>query len=1074
MIEKIISWSAKNRFLVIALVFLLAYLGIWSISKTPLDAVPDLSDVQVIVFTEWPGRSPDLVEDQITYPIVTKMLSVPNVQFVRGQSMFGLSFVYVIFKDGTDMYWARSRVLEYLQGIQKDMPEGAAPTLGPDATGVGWVFQYALVDESGNNDLSELRTFQDWYLRYWLTSIDGVAEVASIGGYVKQYQVEINPTALLSYSIPLESVIKAIRRSNEDVGGRVVEWTETEYMVRGRGYIKSLEDLENIPLKARNDGTPVFLRDVAKIQFGPDIRRGLLELDGKGESVGGIVIMRYGENALRIIERVKERLKEIEPSLPPGVKVVTAYDRSILIKDAIKTLKHKLTEEMLVVSLVIMIFLWHVRSALIPVLTLPVAVILSFIPMAAMGLTSNIMSLGGIAIAIGAMVDSSIVLIENSHKRIEEWKRKGKKEPYNEMLIHACQETGRPIFFALLLIAIAFMPIFTLEGQEGRLFKPLAFTKNYAMAFAAILSITLVPALITTFVREKTYHLKSKPLNAMANFFLGGKIHDEEKHPISRILFKIYEPIVRWVLDFRKTVIGIAAVLMLVTIPLGFKIGSEFMPPLWEGSFLYMPTAVPGISIEKVKEIIHTQNKIIKTFPEVEHVFGKAGRARTSTDPAPLSMIETTISLKPMKEWRKGMTVEKLKKEMDEALQFPGMPNIWWMPIQTRTEMLATGIRSVLGVKVLGNDLGSIEKTALEIESTLKDLPGTKTVFAERVSGGFYVDFEVNRKEAARYNLKTSDVNDVIQTAIGGMNITQTVEGRERYSINVRYPRELRNDMDTLGRVLVATPDGRQIPISQIADIQISTGPPMIRDENGSLSAFVFVDIEGKDIGRYVEDAKKIVREKVNLPPGTALEWAGQYRYLQRAMEKLKLVLPVTFIIIFILLYMSTKSLVKVGIVFLAVPFSLIGAVWILWLLGYNMSIAVWVGLIALAGVDAETGTVMLLYLDMSYEDAKKKGKLRNYSELKEAVIHGAVKRVRPKLMTVGTTFMGLMPIMWAGMHQTGADVMKRIAAPMVGGIFTSFAMELLLYPAIYLMWKMRSDKIKDNHTVSDRRLHEI
>jgi len=1054
MIERLIAWSVKNRFLVIILVALSTYYGIWSIGRQPLDAIPDLSDVQVIVFTDWPGRSPDLVEDQITYPIVTKMLSVPNVDFVRGQSMFGLSFVYIVFKDGTDMYWARSRVLEYLQGISRNIPEAVSPTLGPDATGVGWVFQYALVDETGQQTLADLRSFQDWYLRYWLSSIDGVAEVATIGGHVKQYQVVINPNELLAYQIPLKKVVEAIRNSNEDVGGRVIEWTETEYMVRGRGYIQSLQDIEVIPVGVSEDGTPILIRDLANVQYGPDMRRGLAELDGKGETVGGIVIMRYGDNALQVIKRVKERLEEIKPSLPPGVEIVTTYDRSILIKEAIKTLKHKLTEEMIVVGLVIILFLWHLRSALIPILTLPVAVILSFIPMSMMGLTSNIMSLGGIAIAIGAMVDSSIVIIENSHKRIEEWKKDGRKEPYNNMLIRAIQETARPIFFSLILIAVAFLPIFVLEGQEGRLFKPLAFTKNYAMAFAAILSVTLVPALVVTFVREKTYRFKSRFFTRTVNFFVGGEIIAEEKQPISRFLFRVYEPVVRWALKKRKFVISVALLMIVITVPAFKGLGSEFMPPLWEGSFLYMPTAIPGISIEKAKEMLHMQNKILKSFPEVDRVFGKAGRAETPTDPAPLSMFETIVSLKPPQEWRKGMTVEKLKAEMDQALQFPGMPNIWWMPIQTRTEMLATGIRSAVGVKVLGKDLPSIERVASDIEGVLKTLPGTKTVFAERVTGGYYIDFHVNREEAGRYGLTVGEVNDVIQTAIGGMNITQTIEGRERYPVSVRYPRELRNDIDTLERVLVATPTGAQVPLGQVADLQITTGPSMIRDENGSLAAFVFIDVEGMDIGRYVSNAKKIVREQVALLPGTTLEWAGQYRYMLRAMERLKVVIPITLIVIFVLLYLNTKSIVKVGMVLLAIPFAGVGAIWFLWALDYNMSIAVWVGLIALAGVAAETGVIMLLYLDLAFEEAKRKNLLRNLDDLKEAIVQGAVKRIRPKVMAVATTIIALLPIMLAGFHEAGADVMKRIAAPMVGGVFTSFVMQLLIYPPIYAYWK--------------------
>ncbi|PIQ81991.1 MAG: CusA/CzcA family heavy metal efflux RND transporter [Candidatus Omnitrophica bacterium CG11_big_fil_rev_8_21_14_0_20_64_10] len=1056
MIERLIAWSVRNRLFIFILAAAAAYGGILSIQQVPLDAIPDLSDTQVIVFTEWPGQSPDLIEDQVTYPIVTSLLSAPKVQFVRGQSMFGMSFVYVIFEDGTDLYWARSRVLEYLQGISAGLPEGAVPTLGPDATGVGWVFQYALMDESGQNDLGELRALQDWNLRYALSSVEGVAEVASVGGYVRQYQIEIQPAALLARGIPLGRVVEAVRRSNADVGGRVVEWNGVEYAVRGRGYIQSTEDIEQIAVGASADGTPVLIKDLARVQIGPDSRRGLAELDGRGETVGGIVIARPGENTLKVIERVKQRLRELEPTLPEGVRVVVAYDRSDLIHRAIDTLREKLAEEMLVVSLVILLFLWHLPSALIPIVTLPLAILLSFIPMSAMGLTSNIMSLGGIAIAIGAMVDASIVLVENAHKRIERWQAEGKREPFQEILVESAQEVGRPIFFSLLVIAVAFIPIFALEGQEGRLFKPLAFTKNFAMTFAAILSVTLAPALMSVLIRVRRGPPPVGRLRRRIAGFLGGEIRPEEEHPISRSLFRIYEPVVRWVLDRRKRVIAASLGLVLATVPVFLRLGSEFMPPLWEGAFLYMPTTLPGLSVTEAGRILNLQNRILAEFPEVERVFGKAGRAETPTDPAPLSMIETVVTLKPHTAWRPGMTVEKLKAEMDQALQIPGMPNIWWMPIQTRTEMLTTGIRSVLGVKVLGADLQAVEETAKRIEQALGALPDTQSAFAERSGGGYFIDFEVDRAAAGRYGLTVSDVNEVVQTAIGGMNITQTVEGRERYPISVRYPRELRNDPETLRQALVPTPSGAQVPIGQLARLEVRQGPAMIRDEDGVLASFVFVDVKGGDLGRYVERAKEAVAREVVLPAGTRLEWAGQYRYLQRAQARLAVVLPLTLLIIGMLLYFNTRSWVKVGIVLLAVPFSLIGAIWLLWFLGYNMSVAVWVGLIALAGLDAETGTVMLLYLDLAYDRAKKQGLMRTFADLKEAIVHGAVKRIRPKLMTVSTTFIGLLPIMWAGAHAAGADVMKRIAAPMVGGIFTSFLLELLVYPAVYAVWKWR------------------
>ncbi len=1034
MIEKIIEYSSKNKFLTIILVLLIAAWGFWSMKNTPLDAIPDLSDVQVIVFTEWPGRSPDLVEDQITYPITTTMIAAPNVKFVRGQSFFGLSFVYVIFEDGTDMYWARSRIIEYLNEASGKLPQGVTPTLGPDATGVGWVYQYALVDESGNNDLAELRTFQDWYLRYWLESVPGVAEVASIGGFEKQYQVEIDPNKLVAFNIPLEDVITAIRRSNNDVGGRVVEFATTEYFVRGRGYIKSVEDIELIPVKADRHGTPVYIRDIANVQIGPDIRRGLADLDGKGETVGGIVIMRYGENALEVIDRVKDKLEEIKPSLPEGVEIVTTYDRSGLIQSAIDNLLQKLLEEGLIVSIVIIVFLFHFRSAIIPILTIPLAVLMAFIPMYYMKLTSNIMSLGGIAIAIGVIVDASIVLVENVHKKLEQWQAKGEAGNRFKVVSDAMKEVGKPIFFALLVITVSFLPVFVLEAQEGRLFKPLAFTKTFSMLFAALLAITLTPALIVLFIK--------------------GKITPEEKNPANKALVSIYNPVVKFALRFKKAVLLGALVIFMITLIPFSRLGSEFMPPLNEGSILYMPTAVPGMSITEAAKILNAQDRMLMKFPEVERVFGKIGRAETATDPAPLSMVETVVTLKPKDQWREGMTWDKLLAEMNENVRFPGMANIFWMPIQTRTEMLSTGFRSNLGIKVFGPDLKTIEDIGVQIEGVLSEKDGTRSVFAERVTGGYFLDFDIDREKAARYGLTIGDVEDIIETAIGGKNISQTVEGQERYPINVRYQRELRGDIEELERVIVPTPRGEQIPISLLADINFSTGPPQIRNENGQKVGYVFVDVEGKDFEGYVNDAKELIREKINLPAGYFIEWSGQYEYLQRVKEMLKIVVPLTILIIFILLYMNFKSITETLIVLLSVPFALVGSIWLLYLLGYNLSVAVWVGMIALAGLAAQTGVVMIIYLDEAYRNWKSEGKIRNIADLHGSITDGAVQRVRPKMMTVLSTTLGLLPIMWS--LGTGADVMKRIAAPMVGGLITSTILTLVIIPVVYSLWKGR------------------
>ncbi len=1033
MIERIIEACGRNRFMVFLGVFFFAAWGIWATDRIPLDAIPDLSDVQVIVFTDWPGRSPTLIEDQITYPIVTAMTAAPKVKYARGQSFLGLSFVNVVFEDGTDMYWARSRVMEYMQGVAGKLPEGVTPTLGPDATGVGWVFEYALVDESGTHDLWELTSFQDWTLRYWLQAVPGVAEVATIGGMVKQYQIELDPNKLLAYNIPLKTVIRAIRESNNDVGGRVVELSEREYMLRGLGYIETLDDLRDIALVLRDDDTPVFLGDVARVQIGPEMRRGLADLDGEGEVVGGVVVMRFGENALNVIEGVKAKLKAIEGSLPKGVKIVTTYDRSELIYGAIDTLKEKLVEITIVVSIISVIFLFHFRSALVAILTLPVAILISFIAMYYLGLSSNVMSLGGIAIAVGAMVDASVVMIENAHSRLEQHPGADR----STVIINAAKELGRPLFFSLLIITISFMPVFTLESQEGRLFKPLAYTKTFAMFFAAIVSITLVPALMTLLIR--------------------GKITAANKNPVNRLLVWLYRPFLKAVLRFRLITLILAIAGLALTVPVFQKLGSEFMPPLNEGTMLYMPTTLPGLSIREAKAVLQKQDKMLKAFPEVAHVFGKIGRARTSTDPAPLNMVETVVTFKPRDQWRPGLTWDDLIDEMDAELQFPGMPNIWWMPIQTRNEMLATGIRSTLGIKILGPDLAEIEKIALEMEGILKHHSGARSVFAERVTGGYYIDFKIKRREAARYGLRVKDVNDVVESAIGGKNIAQTVEGRERYPINVRYARELRDDPESLGRVLVATPTGAQIPLAQVAEITINQGPPMVRDENGSLAGFVFVDGVSGDLGTFVEKAKKIVQENIKLPPGYSLVWAGQYQYMLRAKEKLSVVVPMTLALIFVMLYINFKSIGRSLIVLFSVPFALIGGIWALKLLNYNMSVAVWVGLIALAGVAAEMGVVMVSFLDEALA-SKKEGLTREI--LKTAIIDGAAKRVRPVIMTAATTFIGLIPILWS--TGTGADVMKRIAAPMVGGMISATILTLLLIPAVYGLfrqWEMRGQE---------------
>ena len=1059
LIEKIIEFSAHNKFLILTFVAVAMIAAVWSARSIPLDAIPDLSDTQVIIYSRW-DRSPDLIEDQVTYPIVTAMLGAPRIKAIRGFSDFGFSYVYVIFQDGTDLYWARSRTLEYLSKITPRLPEGVRTELGPDATGVGWVFQYALVDTTGQNSLQELRSFQDWVLRYHIQSVPGVAEVASLGGFVKQYQITIDPNRLLAYNIPLTTVVEAIRKGNQEVGGRLLEFSGAEYMVRGRGYAKSVEDLEEIVVGVDKNGTPILVKHVATVSIGPEIRRGIADLDGQGDVVTGTVIMRFGENALNVINRVKAKLKEIEPSLPKGVKVEVTYDRSDLILRAIETLKHQLAEEMIIVSLVILLFLWHFPSAIIPIVTIPISVLLAFIPLYGMKLTSNIMSLSGIAISIGVLVDGAIVEVENAYKRLEQWVEGGRKGDYHAIRLKALKEVGPSVFFSLLVIAVAFTPIFTLVDQEGRLFRPLAWAKNLAMAIAAILAVTLDPAMRMLFTRMEPIRLKipfvpSKVegwASRLATTFAVGTYYPEEKHPISRILFRVYEPACRFVLRHRKATIITALLLVLTTLPIYFQLGSEFMPPLKEGALLYMPTTLPGISVTQAQRLLQTQDQILKSFPEVERVFGKAGRMESSTDPAPFSMMETVVLLKPESQWRKGVSYETLINEMDQNLKITGTTNAWTMPIKNRIDMLTTGVRTPIGIKIFGADLKKIEEIGTHLEMILKDVPGTRSVYAERVAGGYFLDFDLKREELARYGLSVADAQMTILSAVGGENITTTVEGRQRYSVNVRYARELRDDLEKLQRVLVPTPAGWQIPLAQIADITLRSGPAMIRDENGLLAGYVYVDMTGRDIGGYVAEAKRKAAKELTLPPGYALTWSGQYENMLRVKERLKVVLPLTIFLITLLLYMNTKSFVKTGIVLLAVPFSLIGAVWLLWFLGHNVSIAVWVGMIALMGLDAETGVFMLLFLDLAYHEALEQGRMRTEADLEEAIVHGAVKRVRPKMMTVMAAFMGLLPIMWA--TGAGADMMKRIAAPMVGGLLTSFLLELLVYPAIYFIWK--------------------
>ena len=1039
MLEKIIEWSVNNRMLVTIGIFAIILAGFVSIQTTPVDAIPDLSDVQVIILTEYPGQGPNVVEDQVTYPLTTAMLAVPYATVVRGYSFFGFSLVYILFEDGTDLYWARSRVLEYLNFAAGRLPQSVTPQLGPDATGVGWVYEYVL-DGGDKYDLQQLRSIQDWYLRYELASVSGVSEIASIGGFVKQYQVEVDPLKLQAYNIPLQKVRMAIKRSNNDVGGRLIEMGETEFMVRGLGYIKSIEDLEKVPVGMGPNNAPILLKDIAHIHLGPELRRGIAEWNGQGETVGGIVLMRFGENALEVIDAVKTKLEELKKGLPEGVTIHTAYDRSTLIKRAITTLKEKLLEETIVVALVILVFLLHFTSSFVAIITLPLAVLLSFTIMRAQGLNANIMSLGGIAIAIGVMVDAVVVMIENVHKHMEREGVKKGKERW-ELIIKASKEVGPALFYSLLIITLSFIPVFTLEQQEGRLFKPLAFTKTYAMAASAFLAITVVPVLMGYFIR--------------------GKIRPETKHPLSRILIKAYRPLIHFVLKHKVGTILVAVVIVVVSLFTLYRLGSEFMPPLNEGDLLYMPTTLPGISITKAKELLQQTDKIIASFPEVESVFGKIGRAETATDPAPLTMIETTITLKDEDKWRPGMTIEKLTEELNDAVQFPGLTNAWTMPIKTRIDMLSTGIKTPVGIKLMGPDLQTLSDLGERIEAVVREIPGTASVISERVTGGNYIDFVIDREAAARYGLTVGDVQDVIMSAIGGMNVTTTVEGLERYPVNVRYSRELRDNLPALRRVLIPTPSGAEIPLGQVAKLEIKKGAAGIKSENARRTAWLYVDLRDIDVGSYVKMAKQVVDTTVEFPPGYSIVWSGQYEYMQRAQKRLQMVVPITLLIIFLLLYFNFKNIGESLIIMLSLPFALVGGIWLMWLSGYNMSVAVGVGFIALAGLAAETGVVMLLYIDNAYKDRLRHGRMKTLLDLHGAIVHGAVERVRPKLMTVTTTIMGLLPIMWG--HGTGSQVMKRIAAPMVGGLITSTVLTLIVIPAIYYLWRSRGLKGTDS-----------
>ncbi|MBM4287490.1 MAG: efflux RND transporter permease subunit [Deltaproteobacteria bacterium] len=1029
MITRIIETCVRNRVLVLAVWGLITAWGVYAMYNLPVDAIPDLSDVQVIISTDFPGQAPQVVEDQVTYPLATAMLAVPHAKVVRGYSMFGLSLVYVIFEDGTDIYWARSRVLEYLNFARNKLPATVSPALGPDATGVGWVYQYVLEDRTGRHDLAQLRSIQDWYLRYQLQTVPGVSEVASIGGFVKEYQVVVDPNRLAAYNIPLSRVKMAIQDSNRDVGGGLIEKAETEFMVRGLGYIKGIADLENIGLGADDRGVPILIKDVALVRLGAELRRGVAEGNGEGEVVGGIVVMRYGENALNVIRDVKQKLAELQAGLPLGVEVVSVYDRSGLIQRAINTLKEAIVEEVLIVALITIVFLMHLRSAFVAIISLPLGLLVSFIVQYQFNINANILSLAGLAIAIGDMVDASVVMVENAHKKLEELPPGGDRLP---IVLDAAKEVGPSLFFSLLVLTVSFLPIFALEGESGRLFKPLAYTKTFAMAGAAVLAITLVPVLMVYFIR--------------------GRIPSEERNPVSRVTMTVYRPMLLVTTRFPKTVILMALIILGLTAYPLMRLGSEFMPPLDEGDLLYMPTTMPGISVTKAKELLQQTDRIIKTFPEVEYVFGKVGRAETATDPAPLSMIETTIRLKDRSQWRPGVTTESLIRELDAAVRFPGLANSWGYPIKIRLDMLSTGFKTPVGLKFLGPDLEVLTRLAVEAEAILKDVPGTASAFAERVTGGYYIDFVINRAEAARYGLTVGNIQEVIATAVGGETLTQTVEGLARYPVTLRYFQDYRLDLPALKRILIPTPGGAQIPMGQVAEIKVSQGASMIRSEDARPTAWVFVDLAGVDVGTYIREARQAVASRLQLPPGYTLIWSGQYEYMERAYERLRVIIPITLGFIAILMYLATGSFVKVAIIVLSLPFSVVGGIWLIYLLGYNLSLGVLVGIIALLGLDAETGVIMLLYQDIVYNKYKRQGRLNNREDLLAAVREGALMRLRPKLMTVLANILGLLPVMWA--TGTGAEVAKRVAAPMVGGVTTSFLLELFVYPAIYFLWK--------------------
>jgi len=1033
-ISQIIEGCARNRFLVFTGVLLLTLTGIWSLGHIPLDALPDISDVQVIIHTSWEGQPPNIIEDQVSYPIVTALLAAPRVKAVRAQTMFNDSYVFVVFEDGTDIYWARSRVVEYLQSIAGRLPPKVNPMIGPDATGAGWVYEYVLVDHSHKQSLADLRSIQDWHLRYQLATVPGVAEVATIGGFVRQYQVNLDPNKLLAYGIPLSTVIDRVKSSTNEVGGRVLELSGTRYMVRGLGYLKSLDDLANVSVMARN-GTPVLIKDLGTVSFGPDIREGVAEWNGEGETVGGIVVMRYGLNALNVINGVKKKLAEIKGSLPPGVEIVSGYDRGGLISESINTLKHSLIEEAIIVSLVIIVFLFHFRSALIPILTLPIALVISFIPMYYLNVSSNIMSLGGLALAIGVLVDAAIVMVENGYRHLSERPVQPSERERVRILINAAKQVGPALFFSLLIIVVSFLPVFLLEAQEGRMFRPLAWTKTLAVGFSSLLAITLVPILMVIFIR--------------------GKLRPESENPISRITQAIYLPVLRLCLRFRKTTLLLNLVFLLVTFPLIFKLGSQFMPPLYEGSSLYMPTALPGISITQASQLLQTQDRILKSFPEVETVFGAVGRSDSATDNAPLDMYDTTVMLKPREKWRPGMTYENLIREMDEKLQFPGLTNTWTMPVQNRLDMALTGIKTPVGMKLQGPNLEQIQQLGAQVQQILTGLPQVRSVFAERVSQGFYVNVEVNRGEAAKYGLTIADVQLAVESGIGGMNVAENIEGRQRYPINVRYQRDFRDNLEELKRVLIATPSGAQIPIAEIAKLSYSRGPAMIRDEDGQLTGYVYIDLDSTDYGGFVDQASKLLGEKLQLPAGYTYQWSGEYEFQLRAKERLKIILPVVFFVIFLLLYMVFHSLTEAMVLIFPTFYAMTGGLILQWLLGYNFSVAVWVGYIALFGIAVETGVVMVVYLHESLDKRITSGQPLTEADIQDAVIEGAVHRLRPKLMTVSAVLASLIPILWAS--GIGSDVMKPIAAPMVGGMITSTIHVLILVPVFFVLMKERA-----------------